>query len=286
MEVKDPVPTVSIPLTAGKRTIMVPLSTPEECDALIAEVCAAKAMIIAAAAALAAWQNPEPVDCETADDDAPETCGFRYLDAGGTARSCQRRPGGRVHDEHWQYDDNHSIVHESTVPVIPAGLAVLDAQPGDGDEPGPMDDDAELRRADAIRNGDPCACGHPAREHHVNMVKGTLTYCNECAIGDYCAVFTAAAEPEPGTQAYADKYSSRAIQQAFDEPVIPVTHLACGDQLHDQGAAYLAVGAVAWCAVHGNTEVISADEWAAAWQAEEAAPAAPVLALVPPAAGQ
>jgi hypothetical protein len=66
--------------------------------------------------------------------------------------------------------------------------------------------------------------------------------------------------------------------QAETEPVIPVTHLACGDQLHDQGAAYLAVGAVAWCAVHGNTEVISADEWAAAWQAEEAAPAAPVLA--------
>ena len=46
-------------------------------------------------------------------------------------------------------------------------------------------------------------------------------------------------------------------------PAAPVTHLACGDQLRDAGAALLAVGAVAWCTVHGNTEVISAEEHAA-----------------------
>ena len=51
MDVRDPVPTVSIPVTVGKRTIMVPLSTPEECAALIALVCAARKMIDAATAA-------------------------------------------------------------------------------------------------------------------------------------------------------------------------------------------------------------------------------------------
>lgn len=61
---------------------------------------------------------------------APQACGFRYLDADGIARSCQRQPGGESHKTHWQYDDCN-VVHESGFPAIPA------AGDGDAREPRP-----------------------------------------------------------------------------------------------------------------------------------------------------
>lgn len=193
MEVKDPVPTVAIPVTVGKRTIMVPLGTPEECDALILRVTLAKSMIIAAQAVLV-------VDAEIIDGDSCEW-------HGGTG---SLRPGCPECDSEAEYQEQLAreagLQDDDAWQLTPAGVAALDAEP----------------------------------------------------------------EPEPGTQAYADKYSSPLIQQAFDgarpfdgPPMPPVTHLACGDQLHDHGAALLAVGAVAWCPVHGNAEVISAEEHAA-----------------------
>jgi hypothetical protein len=65
-------------------------------------------------------QSPHPV-VRVADE--AETCGFRYLDADSTARSCQRRPGGRNHTIHWQYDGDGHVAHESGLPVIPAADA-------------------------------------------------------------------------------------------------------------------------------------------------------------------
>lgn len=40
-----------------------------------------------------------------------------------------------------------------------------------------------------------------------------------------------------------------------------ITYLACGDQSANHGYGLLAVGAVAWCPNHGNTEVISAADY-------------------------
>lgn len=63
----------------------------------------------------------------------------------------------------------------------------------DGDEDGPMDDEAELRRADAARDEDgPCmkvGCGHGYDDHSLDLERGDRLYCQRCE----CRQFLSAA---------------------------------------------------------------------------------------------
>ena len=233
MDVRDPVPTVSIPVTVGKRTIMVPLSTPEECAALIALVCAARKMIDAAAEALAEWNSDVLVDATIVDEDEPEPCASV---APFTGRKCTETG---AHEKHrsgmvvWEDDDAWRLT--------PAGLAALD-------------DEAADRELCTFHGGS-----------DDQLSKGCELCAEELAILDA----QPADEPKAGASLLAELRDRVGVGEPVgrpgDEfgPAAPVTHLACGDQLRDAGAALLAVGAVAWCTVHGNTEVISAEEHAA-----------------------
>ena len=130
--------------------------------------------------------------------------------------------------------------------------------------------------------GDTALCELPAGHDPLPSCKGTPRPFARPAMAD---VLLAAAEldadmrepdpsgddPEPGSQAYADKYASRTVQRGLQDPAPvarvlddgerPATWMACGDSLEDDQPHE--PGSPAECPRHGQTYFISEAQWLA-----------------------
>src|SRR6266568_3827372 len=143
MEIQETAPEAVIMICEqpGRKPRPLRLATIEDCDALITAATNAKWMILGAIAAVT------PIDATIVDD---EFCPDPH---------CFEPPG----HEPPHMDSEGRTYGPGSDTILGPGDELSD---DDDDEPGPMDDEAELRRADEIRY-----------HGHVPSLDGTLRFC-------------------------------------------------------------------------------------------------------------